>query len=160
NADNATQNARVVLDRIQRTMRSAYANELFPGILSIPTTVGTYTYPDAVAVWTPPNNIPSNNTSTGLPLYSELTIYCPSPTKPQQLLEITRPNDSTVAPQPTDSTSWATTLSRFANGTDSTVLTLTSMLRTASASSTVTTQSNGRTTSTTSSQLRGCARFE
>jgi len=162
NADTATQNARVVLDRIQRTMRAANANELFPGILSISTTVGNYSYPDAVAVWTPPNGTPSNTANTGLPLYKELTIYCPSPTNPGSLLEITRPNDSTVAPTPSDTTSWAATINTFATASDSTVLTLTTMLRTASATGTVTIHGdgNGKGNTTTVSQMRGCVRFE
>ena len=159
NADTATQNARVVLDRMQRTMRSAYANELFPGILVVSTTVGNYSYPDAVAVWTPANGNPSNITSTGLPLYSELTVYCPSPTNPAALLEITRPNDSTVAPTPSNTTSWASTINTFASSTDSTVLTLTTMLRTANAISTVTSTQGKASTTSTTSQSRGCVRF-
>lgn len=141
----ATQHARVVLDRLQRTMRSAYANERFPGFLSVSTTVGSNTYPDAVVVWTPANGTPTNTSSTGLPLYKELTVFCPSASNPSTLVEITRPNDATLAPDPSSTSSWTTALNTFRNSNDSTVRSLTSMLRTASAAT---------------NQTRGCVRFE
>jgi hypothetical protein len=96
-----TQHARVVLQRITRTVNQAAANDHFPGFLVIAEYDGTYRFPDTLVVWrrsSPP-------TATTLPSASELVIYCPDPDSPKSLLEITATSDTTQMPSldPTDS---------------------------------------------------------
>src|SRR5690606_340897 len=47
----AVQHARVVLDRMQRIMNSARANDQFPGFLVVADTVSGHKLPDTVVVW-------------------------------------------------------------------------------------------------------------
>jgi len=98
-----TQHARVALDRITRTVREATANERFPGVLVVADTVGSWRFPDTLAVWHPdaavlaahPERLPLTDPNRK-PYYDELVIYCPclpDPRKPAWLVEITDPRD-------------------------------------------------------------------
>ena len=100
---NAAQHARVALERIEARCRGAYANESFPGFAVFADTVGIYTFPEVLVVWSPAST-PAN--PTGLPQFNELLFYFPNPSSPNELLEVTVPDDSRTAPAITQTASW------------------------------------------------------
>lgn len=124
----AVQHARVALDRIQRMMNTATANEQFPGMVTFGETVGLYDFPDSVVIWAP--KAPVANPE-GLPLFSEVVIYCPNPAHPNELLEITRPGDSRVVPPPGNTGAWLAELASIKGSPTSETVVLTDMLRVA-----------------------------
>jgi len=75
----------------------------------VTTQVNTFTYPDTLVVWRP-TGTPAN--PTGLPLYSELVIYCPHPTIPNQFVEMTAPTNTQTVPAATDQAGWQTALAK------------------------------------------------
>ena len=103
-----TQHARVAIDRINRVVRQAWANEKFPGVVVFAEQLSGWRFPDTLVVWYPdpeltdggsvvyPDGTPTN--PDGLPLYRELVIICPNPGNPNELLEITVPNDTATVP--------------------------------------------------------------
>jgi hypothetical protein len=124
----ATQHARVVLQRIQRAIGIARANEQFPGCVAFSQRIGTWTFPDTLVVWR--GDVTATDPA-GLPLMKELVIYCPDPTAPQRLLEITVPNDTSRAPAWSDTTAWNQCLATIKNSNSATKVELTDRLRTA-----------------------------
>jgi prepilin-type N-terminal cleavage/methylation domain-containing protein len=122
----AVQHARVALDRIARMAREATASPVFPGFLVVAETEGGWRFPDTLVVWHP------NGTAVnpdGLPRFDELTIYCPHPDHPEQLVEITAPSDTRTAPSVDDATTWASEISAIKRSSSSQVVTLTNLLR-------------------------------
>ena len=128
----ATQNARVVLDRIIATASQATANEQFPGLLVVTDQVGLWQYPEALVVWHPTGS-PAN--PSGLPLFSELVIYCPSVASPNQLLEVTLPGNNSVVPAASDQASWTQQIAAIKQNPPATAVLLSSLVRTCSISS-------------------------
>jgi hypothetical protein len=126
------QHARVVIDRITHTANQAFANEQFPGFLVLSTQVGSYQYPDTLVIWHPASGTPAN--PTGLPLFDELVVYCPSTSNPNQLLEITVLNDTRTVPATTNLSSWATEIAAIKSSTVDTNVMLTDMMRSATPS--------------------------
>lgn len=143
----ATQHARVVLDRIAQNVCQATANDQFPGCMVVAETVGTFRYPDTLVIWRPTGTAAA---PSGLPRYSELVIYCPHPTIPNQLVEITAPSDTRTVPAVADVSTWQTELAMLKKATTTKTVMLSSLLRTCSTSAT------GGDAST----LRGAVRFE
>ncbi|MBM4003682.1 MAG: hypothetical protein FJ295_10405 [Planctomycetes bacterium] len=127
------QHGRVCLERIERAMRRAHASEAFPGIISIAAVDGAYLFPDTAVVWDPPGGTPAD--AAGLPRVGELTVFCPSPSAPNQLLEITLPGDNSTVPSLDDEQGWVALLASFKNGPSATRHELTSLLRVSSSSS-------------------------
>jgi len=145
----ATQHARVVLDRIAENVSQAAANNLFPGCLVVAETVGADRFPDTLVVWRP---VGATTTPDRLPYFNELVIYCPNPTSPSQLLEITAPSDGRSVPAPADLATWQTEMAALKS--DSTVkkTVLTTLLRTCTPQAT--------TGNEETSSARGAVRFE
>ncbi len=143
----ATQHARVVLDRIAKSVSEATANDQFPGCIVVAETVGAYRYPDTLVVWHPSSGTPAN--PAGLPLYRELIIYCPNPNNPLQLVEITAPTNGGTVPDVSNQAAWRTALSSLKKSTSTNVVELSPLLRACS------TDNSG-----SSSTMRGGARFE
>ena len=135
------QHGQVTLQRIQRSLTSAKANGTFPAFLVFAETVGTQQYPDTLVVWNP-TAAPVN--PDGLPIMNELVVYCPNPSNPTELWEITAPNDSRTAPNPLNTSQWRTELAYLKTNSNVQRVVLTNMLRTAQSS-------NG---------VRGVIRFE
>ncbi len=144
----ATQHARVVLDRITKNVSEATANINFPGCIVVTETVNSYRYPDTLVVWRPSGTA---SAPTGLPLYSELVVYCPHPSYPNQLVEITAPSDTRTVPVITNESSWQTELATLKKASTSKIVVLTKLLR-----SCLTTSA----TTGTTSDYRGDVRFE
>lgn len=126
---NATQHARVALQRINRAVAQGFANENFPGAVAFADALGSYTYPDTLVVWYPTNGSPAS--PSGLPLFSEILVFCANPNSPNQLLEITSPSDTRTVPAPTDLSTWSTELTNLKAGSTSQLVLVTDLLRTA-----------------------------
>lgn len=143
----ATQHARVVLDRITRTIHAATANEQFPGCIVIAETINSWRYPDTLVIWRP-NGVAAD--PNGLPRYCELVIYCPQWNNPYQFVEITAPTDTRTVPAVTDTTAaaWQSEIAAIKANSQSQVVNLTNLLRSCPISS------------ASGSPLRGAARFE
>ncbi len=142
-----TQHARVSLGRIQQNVSGATANQNFPGAVVFYDTVGGQSLPDTLVVWNP---IGTAANPTGLPLYCELIVYCPNPAAPNQLLEVTSPNDTRTVPAITDTTDWATNLAAMKTSTSSTQKLLTDLMRSSSPAPTA---------ASSATSLAGCVRF-
>ena len=142
----ATQHGRVSLERITRKVREATANENFPGAAVFADLVQSWRFPDTLVVWHP-TGLPAN--PAGLPLYNELVVFCPDPSTPNQLLEITSPSDTRTVPALSDTAGWQTALQSIKTASTSNKVILTSLLRVASVTN------NGSSTG-----QRGCVRFE
>jgi hypothetical protein len=137
-----TQHARVVMERMTRTVNEATTSPSFPGFLILSATDSGYQFPDTLVVWHP-SGTPAN--PTGLPLYGELMVYSWDVNNPNQLLEITNPSDTRTVPAVTDQTDWASNILAMKQSTTATKVVLTNLLRTASV--------------TSGSTLRGVVRF-
>jgi len=126
----ANQHARVALERIRRAVDSAYATATYPGVHVVTTTVGGYTFPDTLIVWKP-NGIPAN--PNGPPKIKECVFFCPDPSDPRQLLEVTAPTDSRDLPWDQDLGvgAWATDLTALKTASTNKRVVLTNLLRTA-----------------------------
>jgi hypothetical protein len=98
-----------------------------------------------LVVWHP-SGTPAN--PNGLPLYSELIIYCPKYGSPTELVEITAPSDTRTVPAVTDTTTWLTEIAAIKKSSSSQVVSLTNLMRSCSISS------------ATGAAKRGAVRFE
>ena len=138
----AALHAQVAFDRISRAVSGASNNATYAGTWVTSDTVSSYTFPDTLIVWRPSSGTPVN--PTGAPLASELVLFCPDPSAPNQLVEITVPSDTRTLPP----TSPSSTFKSFIDGlkTESGVqkTLLTDLMRTATDSA---------------NTLRGCVRF-
>jgi len=118
----ATQHARVALERIGRAVRGAYATERHPGCAVV------YAGADPVAllVWRP-NGSPAN--LAGPPLTREVVIFAVDPdhAHPNRLLEVTRPTDG--SPLPLDGSVGYATVEALIRATDTRKVVLTALLR-------------------------------
>ena len=143
----ATQHARVALERIERSVSEAVASESFPGLLVVDSYAGASRFPDTLIVWHPAAGTTAVDPQ-GLPRFHELVLYYPNPQQANQLLEVTLPGDSRVAPSADDPSAWSAAVASIKSAQGVQTVVLTDMLRTASAS---------RGNSTAS---RGAVRFE
>jgi len=120
------QHGRVTLQRIQRTLNQATANEQFPGFVRFADSVGGNDYPDTLVVWHPETTASAPD---GLPLINELVTFCPDPKEPHKLLEIRVPADNRPAPPLSNRTAWGTELAAIKANSDATRVVLTDLLR-------------------------------
>jgi prepilin-type N-terminal cleavage/methylation domain-containing protein len=124
----ATQGARVALGRIRHHVETATATADFPGFAVFGQTVGAWAFPDTLVVWHP-SAAPAN--AAGPPLFSELIIYCPSPTAPHELLEITIPGYQVGTPPLSSRALWLSELDAIKSSGSARRVTLLGNLRTA-----------------------------
>jgi hypothetical protein len=149
----ATQHGRVAIERITHMVRTATAAENEPGCAVIDTYVEDFRYPDTLVVWHPTGQ-PVN--PAGPPLASELVIYCPDPSDPRQLVEITAPGDTrTVSLSAVNAAARQTLVEGIKISSASKKVVLTDLLRVSSAA----TDGSG-SPSGSSQKLRGCVRFD
>jgi hypothetical protein len=128
----AVQHARVVLDRIQRTLNEATASEDFPGFAVFGDTVAGYTFPDVLVAWSP---IGAPADADGLPRWNEIVVFCPDKSAPNRLLEIRIPGDTRTVPALTDLTTWRSELLSVRQSNTVEKVELTDLVRTASTGS-------------------------
>jgi hypothetical protein len=143
NATTSLQHGRVTLERISRTIAAAHANENFPGAIVVPETVSGVRHPHTVVVWKPSGTPASPE---GLPRFSELVVFAPSLTAPNELREFTFPTDTRTAPPITSAASWQTELAALKAAAATKKVLLTDRMRVSTAS--------GET------EKRGAVRFE
>jgi len=122
----AVQHARVCLERISRTVREATANDKFPGLIVLAETEGTWSFPDTLVVWNPEGD-PAN--ADGLPRFDELVVFCPNWDAPNQLVEVTFPNDPREVPAADDQSAWKAELSALKTKPATQAVALTSLMR-------------------------------
>src|SRR5688572_11269796 len=79
----AGQHARVALNRMERALRYAIANEQFPGCLVVSEQAGGQELPSTLVVWYPTGTAANRS---GIPPVSELVVFCPDPAHPNTLL--------------------------------------------------------------------------
>jgi hypothetical protein len=127
--DWATQHARVVLERIERTLLAATASEQFPGFAAFSDQIGPWEFPDTLVVWHPEFAAADPN---GVPLLSELVIFCCDPSFPNRLLEIRAANETGPAPAIHNTASWKAELARIKSSASAQRVLLTDLLRVAS----------------------------
>ena len=120
------QHAQVVILRLQRQLQRATANDQFPGFAVFAETVGSESFPNTLVVWTPAGN-PAN--PTGMPLISELYVYCPNPGAQNELWEITKPLDTRTAPSLSNLTAWQQELADFRTSNQAERVVVTDLLR-------------------------------
>jgi len=99
----ATQHARVVLERIERTIREATTSDEFPGAIAVAEMVDAWRFPEILVVWHPSGDPVDPD---GLPRFNELVIYCPNLNAPNQLIELTVPSDGRIVPPVTNRPQW------------------------------------------------------
>lgn len=125
------QHGRVALERIQRAINESTASEKFPGALVASEVLGGWTYPDTLVVWRPAGRTAVD--PDGLPRVNELVVFCPDPSAPDQLMEVTKPNDSRTMPPLSDSASWQAEIASFKSSDATRRVQLTDLLRVAAA---------------------------
>jgi prepilin-type N-terminal cleavage/methylation domain-containing protein len=145
------QHAQVTIERIERTLQGATANEQFPGFIVISETLGGSTFPDTLVVWKPKGS-PAN--PTGLPRVNELVVFAPADGDPTRLLELRASSDNSQVPPVANTNDWKFLLSMLKtaaySSTSSDAAVLTDLIRTAEVTN-ASGQSAGR---------RSCVRFE
>jgi hypothetical protein len=143
------QHARVALSHIERAMSGATTSEAFPGCMVVTEQFGTQALPATLVVWFPTTAAAN---PAALPLISEIVVFSPDPARPNTLLEIRSPTDSSTAPAATDSSGWHTLIDRLKTSPTTTKIVLTDRLRTSPASGSF-------SDSLSASDLRGNIRF-
>ena len=143
----AMQHGRVALERIQRSINEATANEQFPGFAVFSESLSGWSYPDTLVVWLP-ETTPFD--PDGLPRMNELVVFCTNVSAPDELLEIRVPSDSRPAPPLSSPGQWALELSALKTDPGADRAVLTDLIRTATA-----TDGGGNSLGT-----RGCIRFD
>lgn len=147
----ALQHGQVALERIERAIQGATANERFPGFIVISETVDGSTFPDTLVVWNP-NGPPID--PQGMPRVNELVVFAPAYNDPTRLVELRHFNDASQVPPLANDDDWRSLLSILKSstysGADSSVAVLTDLLRTAQV----------KNSSEPSVGARGCVRFE
>jgi hypothetical protein len=126
----ATQHARVAISRIEAAVHQAYGKSIYPGVWVTQDTDGQWTYPNTLIVWQP-SGAPAN--PSGPPLVQELVIFCPDPSAPNDLIQLTVPGDTTVVPT-TDSAALTTLINSLKTISTANKVVLTNLLQVVSVS--------------------------
>ena len=142
----AAQHGRMVVERINRAVRGATANETNPGVMVLDETVAGYRFADTLIVWHPTGD-PANRDSG--PRTNELIVFAPNPSAPNELLEITDPTDSSAMPAYSNTTGWRTAIDAMKTSATAKRIILTDLLKTGRAS-----------TSSMTQVSRACVRFD
>ncbi len=122
------QHARVVQEYFRRTVSAAHASRDFPGVLVWVESNGSATFPDTLVVWSPESTPAAPE---GLPLFSELVVFCSHPTRPNELIMMTDRADRRTVPPLTNLSAWQSELDAFKQNNADTGIVLTSLLRVA-----------------------------
>ena len=147
----AIQHGQVAIERIERAIQDATANELFPGFIIVPETLGGWTFPDTLVVWKPEGSAADPK---GMPRVNELVVFTTADDDPALLTELRDSSDVSEVPALNNLNEWrdliATLKSSAYYGFDSNAAVLTDLLRVAEV----------RDSSAISLGRRGCVRFE
>jgi len=99
----ALQHGQVAIERIERALQGATANENFPGFIVIAETINGATFPDTLVVWNPKS---SPVDPSGLPRVNELVVFTPASGDPTRLLEIRGSYDTSQVPPLASTDDW------------------------------------------------------
>jgi hypothetical protein len=143
------QHARIALERIERAVETAIANEQFPACLVVTEQAGSEELPQTLVVWSP---LAPTSPGTRLPYVSEIVVFSPNPAAPGTLLEIRSPSDGATVPAATNMSAWRTLTDQMKTSETTDKIALTDRLRTAPLS-------GSWSSSLSASQLRGVVRF-
>lgn len=124
------QHARVILQRVERTMQDAHATDSFPGILPVTYYYSSYDFPQAIAVWDPDGKPLAN-----YPRVNELVIFAVDPDTPNRFLEIRNESDSSSAPGLSDEVAWRTLVADMIDSSDSEIIEISDLVRAGKAGS-------------------------
>lgn len=91
----AIQHGQVAIERIERTLLGAFANENFPGFIVRSETVSGSTFPDTLVVWSPKGEPVDPD---GLPRVNELVVFTSALGDPSKLVEIQSDSDTSPVP--------------------------------------------------------------
>ena len=108
----------------------AHASPDFPGFWTVASSAGSYTFPDALVVWTSS----SPQSVDGPPRMQELTVFTFDPDAPNRLLEITSPGDTRAAPATTATATWLAEIAAMLKSNTAQQVQLTDLLRVADCS--------------------------
>ena len=122
----STQHARVLIERIQRNIAKAHANETFPGVVVIPYTSGGKSFPQALVIWEPESEAASPD---GSPTLGELIIYASDPASPNRLLEITFRESTAAVPGASAYGDWRIYIQGLIDSEKSRVTEITNLIR-------------------------------
>jgi len=100
----AIQIARSCFQQIEKTLDQAFANELFPGAIVVPQSVGGNTLPETLVVWCPSGGQPRN--PDGLPYLDELVVFSVNNSRPSELRRYRFSTSGLTAPAPSQVTAW------------------------------------------------------
>jgi len=123
-----TQHGRIAIERIERALNQAHASEQFPGFVVFSDTVDGAVFPDTLVVWHPAGD-PAN--PDGLPLKSEVVVFCPEVDQPNRLMELTVPDNHNPVPSLDDTSAWLADLAVLKTTSIGERTVLTGRLRTA-----------------------------
>jgi len=118
------QHSHAILQRIERTIRTAHANEAFPGIHVISYTKNGYDFPQSIAIWTPADR----TTAGDYPTLGELTFFISDPDAPNRLLEVTA-STSVAAPDLTDTAEWQEVVDRMLDSDSTEIAEISDLVR-------------------------------
>ncbi|MBA2114969.1 hypothetical protein [Bremerella alba] len=124
------QHARVILQRVERTMQVAHATEAFPGILPITYYYSSYDFPQAIAVWEP-----DGTPLATYPRVDELVVFAVDPDNANRFLEIRNASDTRTAPGLSDEASWRTLVADLIDSSDSDIIEISELVRAGKAGS-------------------------
>lgn len=122
------QHARVILQRVERALSTAHATEAFPGVHVIEYHSGGYTFPQAVAIWSP-RGTPQGD----YPQVGELVLFASDPQSPNRLLEIRSDTDTRPAPARDSNSSWQTLVTELIASSRTEVVEVSNLVRAGSA---------------------------
>ena len=147
----ALQHGQVALERIERAIQRATANERFPGFIVFSETVDGSRFPDTLVVWNP-TGPPID--PRGMPRVNELVVFAPAYNDLTRLVELRHFNDASQVPPLANDDDWRSLLSILKSstysGAGSSAAVLSDLLRTAQVTN----------SSEPSVGARGCVRFE
>lgn len=97
------QEGQLSLERIRRAVEQAYTSQQFPGFIVLEETQAGWRFPQTLVVWNPSSPV---DESRLLPRVGELVIFCPNPNRPEELLEVRPPENSSLCPPPSQRDRW------------------------------------------------------
>jgi hypothetical protein len=124
----AAQHGRVALDHIARSISDATASEDFPGFVVITEPIGSWKFPDSLAIWLPEGAAADPD---GLPRVGEIVLLTPDPADASRLLRIRATGDNTVVPAADDTSAWRALAESLRTDLTAERVVLTDRLRTA-----------------------------
>jgi len=118
------QHSRAILQRIERHIRTAHANEAFPGVHVISYTDSGYEFPQSIAIWTPTDHA----SASAYPTIGELTLIVSDPDAPNRLLEVSM-ESTTAAPSLNSTSSWQSLITSLLSSNTAEIIEISDLVR-------------------------------